>query len=197
MLSEEKIIENYNTYVNLLKKTGDRFENIEAMLDHLGNRLAMAPASSRLSYHCAWPGGLIDHSLRVLKNAYRLREAYRFEIDDSSLIISCLFHDLGKVGDLDNDLYVDQESDWHREKLGQMYTLNEDVQKMPNAELGLYLLQHFNVRLELDEWIAIRINDGPGVEANKYYTMSEPKLALLVQQADRMACLEEKEADNS
>lgn len=194
MLSDEDIVKNYNLYVTLLKELGpERFENIEKMIDHLGTRLATAPASSKLEYHGAYPGGLVDHSLRVLKVAKKLLKAYSFDIPIDSLIVSALFHDLGKVGTRDEDFYVPEESSWHREKLGKMYSLNKKIPKIPNAELGLWLLQSFNISLTLDEWIAIRINDGAYSEANSYYKMGEPKLALIIQQADRIACEMEKD----
>jgi hypothetical protein len=194
MLTAERIEKNYKLYVSLCEKLGDRSENILALIEHLGERLLLAPASSRTEYHAAYPGGLIDHSLRVLKNARALNDVYDLNLPLESIIMAALFHDFGKVGDLEQDLYLDQDSDWHREKLGQMYKVNKEIQKMPNAERGLWLLQHFGVKLTLDEWIAIRINDGAYSDDNKYYSMSEPDLALIIQQADRMACQQEKAA---
>jgi hypothetical protein len=44
----------------------------------------------------------------------------------------------------------------------------------------------------MDEWVAIRINDGMIVEENRCYAMGEPTLALVVHMADRLACQEEK-----
>jgi len=164
------------------------------MVEHMGERLLMCPASTKLSYHCAHPGGLIEHSLNVLRNLKILTKAYDVNISSDSMIMAALFHDWGKVGDLDNAYYLEQDSDWHREKLGQMYKINEDMQSMPNAERGLWLLQHFGVNLSLDEWIAIRTNDGAEASENKPYgTLSIPNLALLIQHADQMATKQEKE----
>tara|TARA_R110002126_G_scaffold53905_1_gene145992 strand:+ start:1223 stop:1816 length:594 start_codon:yes stop_codon:yes gene_type:complete len=197
MLSAEKIEKNYKLFVTLCNKLGDRSEPINKMIEHLDERLAFSPASSRLAFHAAYPGGFIEHSLNVLRNARKLNDIYEFNIPLDSLIVASLFHDLGKVGDLNEPLYLDQDSDWHREKLGQMYKINENIQKMPNAERGLWLLQHFGVKLTLDEWIAIRTNDGPIAEENRVYAMCEPKLAIIVHQADRMACEQEKDIAKS
>ena len=38
-----------------------------------------------------------------------------------SLVKISLLHELGKLGDPENELYIPQDSDWHREKLGQNY----------------------------------------------------------------------------
>jgi hypothetical protein len=124
----------------------------------------------------------------------KLADAYDIIIPAESMVMAALFHDFGKVGDLDESYYLEQDSDWHREKLGQMYKINEDMQSMPNAERGLWLLQHFGVQLTLDEWIAIRANDGAEAPENKPYgTLSIPNLALLTQHADQMAAKQEKE----
>lgn len=189
----DTLTSNYELFKRMCSKLGDRSEYIENMIDHLEERLFIAPASSRLSYHCAHPGGLVEHSLNVLRNLKKLIKLYNVDITQESMIIVSLFHDLGKVGDLDNSYYLDQDSDWHREKLGQMYKINEKIQSMPNAERGLWLMQHFGVRLSLDEWVAIRINDGQGVDENKPYFGNEPTLAMLLQHADQMATKQEKE----
>lgn len=190
----ETLTNNYNLFIKICGRLGDRSENIMKMIDHLGDRLLMCPASSRLSYHCAHPGGLIEHSLNVLRNTKKLVEVYELDIQSESMIIASLFHDLGKVGDLNEPYYIEQDSDWHREKLGQMYKINEEIQSMPNAERGLWLLQHFGVQLTLNEWIAIRSNDGSEAPENKPYgSMTIPNLALIIQHADQMATKQEKE----
>lgn len=191
MLDIERIEKNYKIFLGLIDKLGDRKEPVMAMVEHLGDRLVTAPASSRTEYHAAYMGGLVEHSLRVLQNARKLNEVYEMNIPIESLIMACLFHDLGKAGDLNESLYLDQESNWHRER-GMMYTVNKNIQKMPNAERGLFLLQHFGVKLTMDEWVAIRTNDGQYTDDNKYYSMAEPDLALIVHHADRMACQQEK-----
>jgi len=177
----------------MCSKLGDRSEAVTTMVEHMGERLLMAPASTKLSFHCAHPGGLVEHSLNVLRNLKKLIQIYESDISSESMIMAALFHDWGKVGDLNEAYYLEQDSDWHREKLGQMYKINEDMQSMPNAERGLWILQHFGVKLSLDEWIAIRTNDGPGVDENKPYFGREPTLALLLQHADQMATKQEKE----
>ena len=189
----DTITNNYALFLKMCSKLGDRSAPVVAMVEHMNERLLMAPASTKLSYHCAHPGGLVEHSLNVLRNLKKLIKVYEVDVPVESMIIASLFHDWGKVGDLEEAYYIEQDSDWHREKLGQMYKVNEDMQSMPNAERGLWLLQHFGVQLTLDEWIAIRTNDGPGVPENKAYFGREPTLALLLQHADQMATKQEKE----
>lgn len=187
MLSDERIEKNWNTFLALTKKCGDRVPALQAMLEVIGDRLVLTPGSGKQQYHDSYPGGLVDHSLKVLLKARALNDAYQTNLSSESLIISCLFHDLGKVGDLTEDYYLRQTDEWRREKLGELYTYNEKVQRMPNSERGLWIMQHFGVKLSMDEWLAIRLNDGMYVRENEPYKMHEPTLALIVHQADRMA----------
>lgn len=186
----EKITKNYDKFVALCANLGDRAPAVKAMIDHLGDRLVMAPASSREAYHNAWPGGLIDHSLRVLQLTIKLVKAYEFDFPRESLIISALFHDLGKVGGITEDHYIPAD-EWQK-KRGQPYTYNPKLQFMSSAHRGLFLLQHFGVKLTEDEFMSILLNDGPEAEENRIYSMKEPTLAVVIHQADRMACEFEK-----
>lgn len=193
MLSEEQLIQNYEKYKSLLLQTGDhRSAQIEALIDHFGNRFVLCPASSKKQLHAAYPGGLIDHSLRVLKNATRMikvaQDVYS-DIPEESVVFATLFHDLGKLGSLDEERYLVQDNDYYRKK-GNVYELNYELPA--TREMSLFLLQHFGVQMTYPEWEAILLNDGQGVEANRSYSMNETALALLVHQADRLSCQQEK-----
>lgn len=193
MLSDEKIESNFKIFLTLCGKLGDRSDIVTQMVEDLGERLALAPASTKFEYHSAFPGGLVDHSLRVLQNLRTLNTSFKTDLPSDSMIVAALFHDFGKVGDLTGDCYEVQNNSWRRDNLGEAYTVNKKIQKMPNAERGLFMMQHYGVKLSLDEWIAIRTNDGQYTPENSYYKMHEPTLALLTHMADRLACDQEKE----
>lgn len=192
-LDPETIASNYDKYRSLIEKIGDRAEPALSMVDALGERLALCPASARKEYHSAFPGGLVDHSLRVLTNAMKLVKAFGYDLPKDSLIIGCLCHDLGKVGDHENDYYVPQDSDWHRDKLGEMYKYNKDLQYMTVPHRGVWLCQHFGLKLTQDEWLAIVLNDGQYAEENAKYKMKEPRLVDVVHIADVLSTKQEKE----
>ena len=190
-----KIVKNYEKFVAFCSKLGDRTASVQALVDHLGDRLVTCPASSRVAFHNAWPGGLVDHSLRVLTLAVKLTKTYEMSFPLESIIISALFHDIGKVGGLTEDHYIPAD-DW-QQKRGQKYTYNPKMQFMSSAHRGLYLLQHFGVVLSEDEFLAILLNDGPEASENALYSMKEPTLAVIIHQADRMACELEKKMQES
>jgi hypothetical protein len=192
-LTPEEIVENFDKFRSLCEKLGDRSEVALAMVDSLGERLAICPASSRLSYHCAYSGGLVEHSLHVLSNALKLCKAFEWNVPRDSLIVACLFHDFGKIGSDTEDYYIPQDSDWHKEKLGEVYKHNKDILFMTVPDRSLWLCQHYGLKLTQEEYVAILIHDGQVVDDNKSYRMKEPKLADIVHLADFVACKQEKE----
>lgn len=190
-LTAEQIKENYDKFYKLATSSKGRSTQIKKFLDHFEERIALCPASSRIQYHNAFPGGLVEHSLRVLKNAYSISKIYNDDISKESLIISALFHDIGKIGDFENEYYLPQESSWHIER-GMIYKHNEKIQYMTSSDRGLYLMQAFDIKLCADEWLSIKLNDGHEAEENRPYRMKEPTLAVIIHQADRAACQQEK-----
>jgi hypothetical protein len=112
-------------------------------------------------------------------------------VPKDSLIIACLFHDLGKVGDQTNDYYVPAEA-WRAEKLGETYTYNRDMTYMSVPHRGVFLCNHFGLRLTQEETLAILLNDGFVVDENKQYCLKEPLLAHIVMTADYISTRQEK-----
>lgn len=210
MLNEEQIINNWNKFNDIIQETisdSNRMEKISNLLSHFGNRLSICPASMKEGYHSAYPGGLIYHTLNVLEIADLLYEIWkqRYEEDNSfteeELVFSCLFHDIGKIGDVDIDFYIDQTSDWHRKNRGEVYMANPEITYMSHADRSLYLLQLFGIELTENEWTAIKLHDGPLDKSNeKYFNNSwgrglKSYLPYLVHQADMMASFIEKHQD--
>ena len=196
-LSPEEIAANFDKFRSLCEKLGDRAEPAVKMVDSLGEKLALCPASSRKDYHHAIPGGLVDHSLRVLSNAMKISKAFSWEFPRDSLIISCLFHDLGKVGLAEDDgtvsdFYVPQDSDWHREKLGEMYKHNKDMQYMTTPQRSIHMCQSFGLKLKNDEYLSILLNDGFVVDENKAYCLKISPLVFTVMTADYVSTMQEK-----
>jgi hypothetical protein len=190
-LSPEEIEANWKKFRSLISKLGDRSQTALNLVDSLGERLCLCPASSRTQYHNAFPGGLVDHSLRVLGNALKLTNAFDWELPKDSLIIGTLFHDLGKVGNESADYYIQQNDGWRADKLGEEYKHNDELPYMTVPERGVYLCNHFGLKLTHDETLAIRLNDGWILNENKPYCLKEPLLAHVVMTADYIATMQE------
>lgn len=188
-LSDKQLVAQYEELVEFLKKyiKSDRWERINAMLNDISERLALAPASP--ADHGAYPGGLIEHMLDNGKAAIMIREVYHMlGLSDlpslESTVLASTLHDLGKVGDDKEDNYIVEESQWHRENLGRMYKQNENAVRIHHSDKSLYMFNHYKIVLTTEEFQAIRAHDGPGYEGNKHYTYDISMLAKIVYMAD-------------
>jgi hypothetical protein len=192
---EEKIVENYEIVEKLVGMMGKGRK--EALLDMLagpvGREFMVAPASSRTEFHSCYPGGLMQHSLNVVREANRLTKTLcPGRWPEHKVTFAALFHDLGKVGFGEHDpYYVRTDKRWKIER-GELYDINPNCQRMPTSERGLFLLQQAGVVLDVDEYLAIRLNDGQYVRENEPYKMNEPDLALIIHWADMWATRQEK-----
>ena len=177
----EDIEKNWVTYEKLCGRLCDA--GVNSLLETMGERIIMCPSSTRIDSHGCHPGGMIKHSLDVTAKMRTLNESLCLNVSVSSILKAGLLHDIGKVGDDTHDLFLEQDSSWHRDKLGQMYKYNEDIQKMSVSHMSLYTLQRFGVNLTKDEWLAIQLAQGSHFEENRFYVHNEPTLALLLQQS--------------
>jgi hypothetical protein len=160
-----------------------RRKPVARLLTKIGIAFFTAPASAREEYHSCYPGGLADHSLNVVENLLKIAGVYAPDYTREQLEFVGLFHDVGKSGNGEADLYVPNPSDWHRSK-GMLYKYNDAIWHMPHSERSIYLLTQFGVPMNEEEFIAIRIHDGQYEESNKQFAMKEPRLAILLHWAD-------------
>lgn len=177
----ERMKSNWEKYRSLSEKLKD--ENIDMLLEFMDERILMCPASQRDSEYGSNPGGLVEHALKVAYAMKSINESLDLGVSTTSILKVGLLHEIGKIGDDETSLFVEQDSDWHREKLGQNYKYSENIQKMSVSHRTLYLLQKFGIKLTQDEWIAIQIAPGSHYEENRFYVNSEPGIAILLQKA--------------
>ena len=167
--------------------------------EDLKDRMMFAPASAKGHYHNAMPGGYVEHILHIIDMARDVKDTWynhdaKINFTDEELVFAAMHHDLGKVGDLDNEYYVPQTSDWHRTNRGEIYTHNPDLQYMKVPDRGLWLLQYYGVKVTDKEYIGIKLTDGLYDEANKSYLMGynpdfnlRSNISYILHQADMMA----------
>jgi hypothetical protein len=110
------------------------------------------------------------------------------------LVFSALNHDLGKMGDEENESYIPQDDKWRKEKLGEDYKFNDRIPFASVPDRGLFLLQSHGIQYTFNEMLTIQTHDGLYDEANKKYLMTympeqKPRTSLpyIVHQADLMA----------
>ena len=200
-LTPEQIHENWVKLINLIKDTfeGERLEKLLKMYEYFEDRMCMAPASGKEHYHNAHVGGYVEHVLHVTELAVQIKEMWKLNkatinFTDEELIFAAIHHDLGKVGDMNNDYYVPQDSEWHRKNRGEIFTHNGDLSYMTVTDRAIFLLSQFGITMSETEYIGLRLTDGLYEEANKSYYISwnpdwglKSNIAYILHQADSMA----------
>ena len=200
-LSIEQIEHNWKKLRDIIENTfdGDRLINLNKMYDYFEDRMCMAPASGKEHYHYAHVGGYVEHVLHIIDYAQQIKHTWEkngatINFTDEELIFAAMHHDLGKVGDLEHDYYIPNDSDWHRKNQGMLFKHNPKIEYMTVTDRALWLLQHFGVSMTQNEFIGLRLTDGMYEEANKsYYVAYQPErqlrsnIAYILHQADMLA----------
>ena len=184
MKTNEQIIESYQKYIGLVGKYFNEAAATE--LDRaLGPRLAVAPRGITAE-EGGTVGGLVDYALRVTKKTKHFSEL----VDHKSLVRVALVHELGKLGDDTSDQFLEQDSSWHIEKLGQYYKYNPKCEKMTFVHRTLYFLTKYGFLMDTNEWIAIITSGGFHLEENRFYARDGHVLSHMLQACK---CLAESE----
>jgi hypothetical protein len=201
-LTAEQIQENWDELMGYIIKyiSEPRKEKLIEFYEQYAERLMLMPASYKKEYHNAFPGGYVEHVLRVIRCSLKQYDLWASEgMDDSTfnieeLVFSALNHDLGKMGDRENESYIPQTDQWRKDKLGEDYTFNEKVPFSSVPDRTLYLLQSHGIFYTFNEMLAIQMHDGLYDEGNKKYLISfhpgqKPRtnLPYIIHQADLMA----------
>jgi len=201
-LTAEQIQSNWVEFIGYIEDhiQSPRKEKLIEFYQKYEDRLVLMPAAHKKEYHNAFPGGYIDHVNRVITGALHLHTLWGKMGADlntytkEELVFSALNHDLGKMGDEENDSYIPQTDEWRRNKLGEDYMFNTKVPFASVPDRGLFLLQSHGIPYSFNEMITIQTHDGLYDEGNKKYLMTympeqKPRTSLpfIVHQADLMA----------
>ena len=201
-LTAEQIQENWNIFISNIENhiTGDRKQALLDFYNKYQERVMLMPAAHKKEYHNSFPGGYVEHVNRVVRCALKQAKLWEEEGCDMTtftteeLIFSAINHDLGKMGDEDNESYIPQTDKWRREKLGEDYMFNKQVPFSSVPDRGLFMLQSHGVIYTFNEMLAIQTHDGLYDAANEKYLkayMPEQKprtsLPFILHQADLMA----------
>lgn len=196
--TEEKTEENYKKFMEYIE-ADSRAENLKKLYQVFHDELISAPASARTYFHNCFPGGYLDHILRVTDIALKMAGLYKsmeghVDFTKEELVFAALHHDLGKLGDENGPYYVDQDSDWHR-KRGELYKYNDNLQYFKAPERGLVILQRHGIQVTDIEWLSIKLSDGLYCEGNDSYLKNngmKTNLPYIIHWADNMATRIEK-----
>jgi len=201
-LTAEQIQGNWDTFISNIEThiTGDRKQALLDFYNKYQERVMLMPAAHKKEYHNSFPGGYVEHVNRVVRCALKQAKLWEEEGCDMStftteeLVFAAINHDLGKMGDENNESYIPQTDKWRREKLGEDYMFNKQVPFSSVPDRGLFMLQSHGVIYTFNEMLAIQTHDGLYDAANEKYLkayMPEQKprtsLPFILHQADLMA----------
>lgn len=194
--TEEEIEAQFNEFIAELRST--KRAGIDALIDFLITKsdLKIAPSSTR--YHLSCPGGLVRHSLNVLKRLRKLikEEGLEDKYPAASIIIAALLHDLCKVNYYEvwsKNVKNKVTNKWEEEE---NYKIRDDDNRLIyglHAENSIYLASLF-INLSYEEQLAIRWHmgcldwqDNNAMISTMGAAYSKSSLAFLLHVADLMA----------
>ncbi len=108
-------------YDALFEKLANREEQVMRFKSFLESETCWltCPASTR--FHLNIEKGLLIHSVGVTYNALDIKELLAPDISDEAIVITALFHDLGKIGLPGKPYYLPNNNKWEIEKRGITY----------------------------------------------------------------------------
>lgn len=116
-----------------------------------------APASTR--FHGSYPGGLLEHSLNVYDELYRLLPVYpEIVVPEESCLIASLFHDLCKVNFYGTEKRNRKNADGKWESYD-AYTVSPLLNYGGHGAKSVFIIQQF-MKLTVEEAVAIHCHMG-------------------------------------
>lgn len=195
LISEEEIEKNFEEFIRELEAV-DR-PGMDKLIEFLkGSDLKIAPSSTK--YHLSCPGGLVKHSLNVLR---RLRKMLKDEgfldmYSPDSIVVAALLHDLCKINYYEKysrNVKNEIAGRWEKED---SYKIRDEDKRLTyglHAENSIYLATCF-INLSYEEQLAIRWHmgcldwqDNNNMVSTMGSAYSKSKLAMFLHLADQLA----------
>jgi hypothetical protein len=185
MISLEKIEKNKKKFL----ETNEQYKIFSnELLEFLGEYLFISPASPSTDLYGCYPGGLLDHVIKVCKYSLLLNDILpsNIKIQKEKLIKTVFLSQIGKVF-----LFKENPSEWHRVNQGKMYIYdtNKNV-ALRVGERSVYYATKYGVSLEEDEFQAIiNLDKESDDKMAKWYSSI---IGQIIKQAFELALIEEK-----
>lgn len=209
--TDEVLQHNYTNFLEALKKSfdGERLEKLLFMysMEELGPNLLISPASGNKNFHNAYEGGYVDHVMNVARNALRMMKMYQeaggvVDFTKEELLFTAFHHDLGKLGQKGELHYIENDSQWHKDKLGLLYKSNPNIVYLSHTDRTIFLLNQYGIKYNEKEYLGMKLTDGLFDEDNKKYliTFDQDKivgkttnLGYILHWADHMSTVIERD----
>ncbi len=152
------------------------------LIDHLVQMgFYTAPASSQ--NHLCREKGLLEHSLNVYAIASVMPMAGL--VDKNDLIVSCLLHDIGKMGAFGEIMYQDNILKSGKISDAKPYVVNKNI-VIEHQDLSLMIASKF-IDLTRETAIAIKFHNGLYTPDGRTINGKETRLMMILHFADMWA----------
>jgi hypothetical protein len=200
--SDVKIIEdNWNKFIGLIEShiSNPRKNQLLDFYNKHDERIATAPYSARIANGNCYPGGYIEHVLRVCNGAIDLHNVWQSNGSKENytleeLMFVAINHEIGLIGTIDHELFKPNQSDWHIKNRGELYVYNEQVPYSTISDRSIFLLQEAGISFSYNEMLGIKTYMGLYDKSNENYLTNwipeaRPRTALIhiIHQASLMA----------
>lgn len=182
--AKEKVvdIEKKDRFIKELRDTGRKgIDNLLLAMEKGG--FFSAPCSGK--YHLAEEGGLLEHSLNVLDCARKINAAIG-HIDNDTLTIVSLLHDLGKMGDHGKPNYVEKILKGGERSAAEPFTTNKDLAYIDHEIRSVMIAERY-IELTEEEEQAILLHNGLYGVFKYEIQGKETELYLILHTADMWA----------
>ena len=138
-----------------------------------------APCSGQ--FHLAEEGGLAKHSLNVLQQMQALNIALNAQLNERSIVLCAILHDLGKAGDFGKPNYVPNILKSGKVSDSKPYETNKDLLYIDHAIRSVVMAERY-IELTEEEEHAIIYHNGKYTHIG--YDLKETPLMMILHFAD-------------
>lgn len=171
------MLSKFNNYFSFIKREGK-----EELLDYLRRTdYFEAPASG--GHHLATTGGLLEHSLNVAEMMFNVADTLPDSIDQESMAIVALFHDLGKATYFGKPNYVENILKSGKRSDAKPYETNKERLNIPHEIASVHILAQY-IQLTEEETFAIMYHNGLYTPLGYGVKGNETSLYMLLHFAD-------------
>ena len=168
-MTQGEIEEQKEMILDLLKST--EREGIDKLADYLTESTDFFTAPASTKFHNNFRGGLAQHCLNVYENFKSLLEIKGVEMQEDSIIICALLHDLCKCNTyvVETRNRKNDQGQWEKYNI---WATNKDVERpLPHASRSIAIIRKF-IKLSIKEELTIFYHMGPyGGEDFEYKNM--------------------------
>jgi hypothetical protein len=158
------------------------------LIEFLGEDYFLAPASPSLDFYGAYPGGLLDHTIKICKYSLNINEILpeHVRLENSKILKTVFLSQIGKVF-----LFKFNQNEWQRTNQGKIYAYRDgEMVALRVGERSAYYAIKYGCKLDEEEYQAIVNIDKDNDD--KMAKQHSSILAKIIKHGFELALIDEK-----